>query len=114
MIFLNNNPCINFLNVLYFSMGVSVSGSLVTSTLIISGGVPSDAGPYSCTSSVYNNKHFPWAVVMVHILRGEEQLLGDTFYIFFHSSGDQLAVQGAAVSSYLSSRYGVDSFVDSH
>ena len=87
-------------------MGVSVSGSLVTSTLLIYGGVPIDAGPYSCTSSVYNNKDFPRAVVMVHVLKGEAYRLGDTFYIFFHFSGDQLAVQGAALSSYLSNRHG--------
>ena len=53
-------------------MGVSVSGSLVTSTLLISGGVPSDAGPYSCTSTVYNNKDFPRAVVMVHLIQGKD------------------------------------------
>ena len=63
-------------------MGVSVSGSLVTSTLLISGAVPSDAGPYSCTSTVYNNKDLPRAVVMVHVLTGEEHFLGDNFSIF--------------------------------
>ena len=53
-------------------MGVSVSGALVTSTLLISGGVPSDAGPYSCTSLVYNNKDFPGAVVRVLFIQGEK------------------------------------------
>ena len=54
-------------------MGVSVSGSLVTSNLLITGGVPSDAGPYSCTSTVYNNKDFPRAVVMVHLIQGKDK-----------------------------------------
>ena len=53
-------------------MGVSVSVSLVTSTLLISGGVPINAGPYSCTSTVYNNKDFPRAVVMVHFIQGKD------------------------------------------
>ena len=65
---MNNYQYLKCLNVLYCSMGVSVSGSLVTSTLIISGGVPSDAGPYSCTSTVYNNNDFPKAVVRVHVI----------------------------------------------
>ena len=110
MIFLNNYPYLNCVNVLYCSMGVSVSDTLVTSTLLISGCVPSDAAPYSCTSTVYNNKDFPRAVVMVHVLRGQEQLLGDIFLIFFLSTGDQLAVQGTAVSSYRSNRYGISLF----
>ena len=37
------------LNVLYFSIGVSVSGHLVKSTLLISDAKMGDAGPYSCT-----------------------------------------------------------------
>ena len=87
-------------------MGVSVSGALVTSNLLISDGVPSDAGPYSCTSLVYNNKDFPRAVVRVHLIQGQEHFLGNILYIFFHSSGDLLAVQEAAESSYLPDRYG--------
>ena len=75
-------------------MGVSVSGSLVTSTLLISGGVPSDAGPYSCTSTVYNNKDFPRAVVRVHVIHGEEQFLADTFIFSFILQGTSWLFRG--------------------
>ena len=58
-------------NYLYFSMGVSVSGHLVTSTLLISKAGLQDAGPYSCTMPVYSNKDFPRARAYVHVIYGK-------------------------------------------
>ena len=59
------------LNVPYFSMGVSVSGHLVTSTLLISDAKMGDAGPYSCTLPVFSNKDFPRARAYVHVIYGK-------------------------------------------
>ena len=59
-----------WLNVLYFSMGVSVSGYLVTSTLLTSNAGQRDAGPYSCTLPVFRNKNFPRARTYVHVIFG--------------------------------------------
>jgi hypothetical protein len=61
------------------SMGVSVSGHLVTSTLLISNAVMQDAGPYSCTLPVFRNKDFPRAKAYVHVIYGK------TFYKQFYS-----------------------------
>ena len=58
-------------NFLLSSMGVKVSGHLVTSTLLISVAVLEDAGRYSCTLPVFGNKKFPRARVMVHIIYGK-------------------------------------------
>jgi len=62
------------------SMGVEVSGDLVTSTLLVNHAVLEDAGPYSCTLPVFNNKDFPRARATVHVIYG-----------------DRLAVHGSAV-----------------
>jgi len=63
------------------SMGVEVSGDLVTSTLLVNHAVLEDAGPYSCTLPVFNNKDFPRARATVHVIYG-----------------DRLAVHGGAVT----------------
>ena len=52
-------------------MGVSVSGHLVTSTLLIYNAKQRDAGPYSCTLPVFSNKDFPRARAYVHVIYGE-------------------------------------------
>ena len=59
-----------------FSMGVSVCGHLVTSTLLISDAGQGDAGPYSCTLPVFSNKDFPRARAYVHVIYGEYTFLG--------------------------------------
>jgi hypothetical protein len=59
-----------WLNNHYFSLGVSVSGQLVTSTLLISDAGIGDAGPYSCTLPVFRNKDFPRASACVHVIYG--------------------------------------------
>ena len=56
-------------------MGVEVSGSLVTSNLLISDAVVQDAGHYSCTLQVYNYSDFPRARVRVHVIHGEKYVL---------------------------------------
>lgn len=61
------------------SMGVEVSGDLVTSILIVNNAGGSDAGSYSCTLPVFGNMDFPRARANVHLIYG-----------------DRLAVQGGA------------------
>ena len=53
-----------------FSTGIEVSGSLVTSTLLISDAVLQDAGHYSCTLPLFSNKDFPRARATVHVIYG--------------------------------------------
>ena len=48
-----------------------MSGDLVVSTLAVSAAVLGEAGPYSCTSTVFGYRDFPRARVRVHLLQGE-------------------------------------------
>jgi len=75
------------------SMGVEVSGFLVTSTLLVSHAVLGDAGPYSCTLPVFSNRDFPRAQANVHVIYG-----------------DHAAVQGGALSTHRYSRFLVFSY----
>jgi len=71
------------------SMGVEVSGNLVTSTLLVSHAVLGDAGPYSCTLPVFSNKDFPRAQAIVHVIYGDHlavQRNGVTLYICTRSA----------------------------
>jgi len=70
------------------SMGVEVSGFLVSSTLLVSHAVLSDAGQYSCTLPLFSNKEFPRAQAYVHVIYG-----------------DHAAVQGGALPRYYYSRW---------
>ena len=54
-----------------FSMGVEVSGDLVTSILIVNNAGDSDAGSYSCTLPVFGNMDFPRARANVHLIYGK-------------------------------------------
>ena len=53
------------------SMGVEVSGDLVTSILIVNNAGDSDAGSYSCTLPVFGNVDFPRARANVHLIYGK-------------------------------------------
>ena len=66
---------------MHSSMGVEVSGDLVTSTLLVNNAVLEDAGPYSCTLPVFNNKDFPRARATVHVIHGETCLLMYQLYV---------------------------------
>lgn len=61
------------------SMGVEVSGDLVTSVLMVNNAGDGDEGSYSCTLPVFGNIDFPRAKANVHLIYG-----------------DRLAVHGAA------------------
>ena len=62
-------PC--YYKLLHFSMGVEVSGDLVTSILIVNNAGGSDAGSYSCTLPVFGNMDFPRARANVHLIYGK-------------------------------------------
>lgn len=53
------------------SMGVEVSGDLVTSILIVNNAADGDAGSYSCTLPVFGNADFPRARANVHLIYGD-------------------------------------------
>ena len=54
-----------------FSMGVEVSGDLVTSVLMVNNAGDGDEGSYSCTLPVFGNIDFPRAKANVHLIYGK-------------------------------------------
>ena len=59
------------LNQSLFSMGVEVSGDLVTSVLMVNNAGDGDEGSYSCTLPVFGNIDFPRAKANVHLIYGK-------------------------------------------
>ena len=68
------------LNFQHCSTRVAVSSHEVKSTLLISDAVLEDACIYSCTLPVLENKDFPRARVMVHIIYGKKYCQSFVFY----------------------------------